>query len=102
MSHLLPELAAGNLLGTFLDAVRSRWSTYDILAHWQQGEFHHDIVLQVESRRELPGDVLVVATNCNGGIKEVLCTPSLPDRWGLWKLRCPDNAEFDGEPPLIL
>ena len=40
------------------------------------------------------GDVLVVATNCNGGIKEVLLFDDVPDRWALWADRCPDNADF--------
>jgi hypothetical protein len=46
---------------------------------------------------ELPGRVLVVATNCNGGIKEVLCFAALPDRGALWHHRCPDAPDFDGE-----
>jgi len=39
----------------------------------------------------------VVTTNCNGGVKEVLCFASLPDRGALWHLRCPENAEFVGD-----
>jgi hypothetical protein len=41
--------------------------------------------------------VLVVATNCNGGIKEVLALADVPDRLALWHHRCPAVAEFFGE-----
>lgn len=35
-------------------------------------------------------DVLrVIATDCNGGVKEVLGFETLPDRWALWHRRCP-------------
>jgi hypothetical protein len=69
---------------------------YELVDHWQQGEFHHDTVLALRS-----GGFLVVATNCNGGIKEVLRFDSLPDRWALWHNRCPQNAEFAGALPAI-
>jgi hypothetical protein len=46
---------------------------------------------------ELPGRVLVVATNCNGGIKEVFCFTDVPDRSALWHHRCPALPEFVGE-----
>ncbi len=41
--------------------------------------------------------MLVVATNCNGGVKEVLCFADVPDRSALWHDRCPDVAGFAGE-----
>jgi len=47
------------------------------------------------SRGELPAPVLVVATNCNGGVKEVLCFDELPDRLALWHARCPENRDSD-------
>jgi hypothetical protein len=51
---------------------------------------------------ELPGSILVVATNCNGGVKEVLAFDEVPDRYALWHFRCPENPEFDGLlPPLL-
>ena len=53
-------------------------------------------------RAALPGRILVVATNCNGGVKEILCFDSLPDRGALWHHRCPDNDEFAGELPPVL
>jgi hypothetical protein len=68
----------------------------DMLHHWQQGEFHHDIVLSVHRPGALPGPVLVVATNCNAGVKELLCFAEIPDRDALWHWRCPDNPEFAG------
>jgi hypothetical protein len=46
--------------------------------------------------------VLVVATNCNGGVKELLSFDSVPERNALWHSRCPDNPEFSGTiPPLL-
>jgi hypothetical protein len=91
------ELAATLALGSLLDRVRQRWGSYELVDHWQQGEFHHDTVLRVPAGADpLPGPVLVVATNCNGGVKEVLCFADLPDRRALWHARCPDNPEFAG------
>ena len=61
------------------------------------------MVLRVPlARTSLGGDVLVVATNCNGGVKEVLSFDHVPDRLALWHWRCPDNPEFAGDlpPPL--
>ena len=45
--------------------------------------------------------MLVVATNCNGGVKEVLCFRDAPDRWALWHHRCPNVADFAGELALL-
>jgi hypothetical protein len=84
-------------LGALLEAVGRDHGGYELLAHWKQGEFHHDLVLRVRHRAGLPGDVLVVATNCNGGLKELLCFAAPPDRYALWHARCPDNPEFSGE-----
>jgi hypothetical protein len=90
------------VLGALLDEVRRTMGEFELLDHWQQGEFHHDVVLRVEPERRLPGPFLVVATNCNGGVKEVLCFAERPDRGALWKHRCPDSAEFSGTLPPIL
>ncbi|MFO0736065.1 MAG: hypothetical protein U0270_09305 [Labilithrix sp.] len=92
----IQRLAQTMMLGALLDEVRSRHETYEVLAHWKQGEFHHDVVLKVDDH------VLVVATNCNGGVKEVLAFADVPDRWALWHWRCPDVADFSGELPLLL
>ena len=90
------HLAKSLMLGALLDEVRDRHRSYEVLAHWQQGEFHHDVVLKVDDH------VLVVATNCNGGVKEVLAFAGVPDRWALWHWRCPNIADFSGELPALL
>jgi hypothetical protein len=94
---LASELVLGALLSRLANA-----GGYDLVDHWQQGEFHHDIVIRVPTEMGLPGSFLVVATNCNGGVKEVLCFAELPDRWALWHHRCPANPEFSGAPLAIL
>lgn len=97
------EAIARNLaLGTLLSELRATCGGYEILDHWQRGEFHHDLLLRVNAEARLPGPVLVVATNCNGGVKEVLCFESPPDESALWHFRCPDSPEFAGAlPPLL-
>jgi len=98
METVLERLATTLVLGSLLDELTARYGSYDLVAHWRQGEFHHDIVLQLPAtaRGDLPGAVLVVATNCNGGIKEVLVFESVPDRLALWHHRCPDSPDFEG------
>lgn len=127
------ELADMLMLGPLLERLRERYGHYQLLDHWTQGEFHHDLVLQIDGllsvvsegpvvserptlsqrtgsqrpaggsqRPGLPGPVLVVATNCNGGVKEVLCFATPPSRSALWSHRCPDNPEFEGELPQLL
>ena len=96
--NTVESLAQNLALGSLLDDLRARFGGYEILDHWQQGEFHHDLVLKVVRTSALPGPVLVVATNCNGGVKEVLCFDRMPSRGGLWHDRCPENPEFEGEP----
>jgi hypothetical protein len=97
------EAIAQNLgLGALLFDLRVTFGGYEVLEHWQRGEFHHDLLLRVEPHGHLPGPVLVVATNCNGGVKEVLCLESPPDEAALWHHRCPDAPEFSGAPPAIL
>jgi hypothetical protein len=99
MDDLVAQLARYLVLGALLDEVKRLFGGYDLVAHWTQGEFHHDVVLRLpdSAASVLPGRVLVVATNCNGGVKEVLAFSDLPDRHALWHHRCPDIAEFDGE-----
>jgi hypothetical protein len=91
-------LARCLVLGALLDEVQRRFGGYDLVAHWTQGEFHHDIVLRLpeSAAAVLPGRVLVVATNCNGGVKEVLAFADVPDRHALWHHRCPEIPEFLG------
>lgn len=95
MDDPVAALAGELSLSDLFDRLRRDHGGYDLLDHWTQGEFHHDLVLAVSSSR-LPGPVLVVSTNCNGGVKEVLCFAAPPDRWALWHHRCPDNPEFSG------
>lgn len=91
------------VLGALLTRLRERFGRYELLAHWKQGEFHHDIVLRLaEPPEPRGGRILVVATNCNGGVKEVLALPEVPERDALWHARCPDNPEFTGTLPAIL
>jgi len=99
---MFQELVQQLSLGSLLRELDISLGGYEIVDHWQQGEFHHDLVLRVPSARSLPGPILVVATNCNGGVKELLCLPSVPERGALWHHRCPDSPEFSGELPPIL
>ena len=98
------RLAAHLVLGALLDDLTARFGGYELVAHWTQGEFHHDVVLRLPAvaGAASTGAVLVVATNCNGGIKEVLCFAEVPDRRALWHHRCPAAPEFDGELAPIL
>lgn len=90
-------LATTHTLGDLLVQLTKQHRGYDLVAHWKQGEFHHDLVLRAHEQGSLPGAFLVVATNCNGGVKEVLCFAHIPERYALWHMRCPDNPEFSGE-----
>jgi hypothetical protein len=98
------RLARLLVLGSLLAELVERFGGYELVAHWTQGEFHHDLVLRLPDVAEvdLPGRVLVVATNCNGGIKEVLSFAEVPDRSALWHHRCPDVREFQGQLSPIL
>jgi hypothetical protein len=99
----IQTLADQLTLGGLLDELRRASGSYELLDHWQQGEFHHDTVLRVDpSRAGVPGPILIVATNCNGGVKEVLCLGEVPARAALWHGRCPENPEFVGQAPEIL
>lgn len=99
----IQQLAQQLTLGALLEEVRRLAGRYDLLDHWQQGEFHHDTLIGVDhAKADLPGPILVVATNCNGGVKEVLCFAERPNRYAVWHRRCPSNPEFAGElPPLL-
>lgn len=104
MADLVDRLARSLVLGALLDELTVRFGGYELVSHWTQGEFHHDVVLRLPdaAERELPGRVLVIATNCNGGIKEVLSFAEVPGRRALWHHRCPDVHDFDGELAPIL
>jgi hypothetical protein len=93
------RLANTLVLGALLEDVRLAYGSFELLDHWTQGEFHHDLVLRVPAGvSDLPGRVLVVATNCNGGVKEVLCFHEPPARASLWSMRCPANPDFPAPP----
>ena len=100
--RLLEELAENLALGSLLNDVKQRFGSYELVDHFTQGEFHHDVLVKVASAGpSLPGPYLVIATNCNGGVKEVLCFSEAPTASALWHWRCPDVAEFSGDlPPL--
>jgi hypothetical protein len=102
MNAFVGELSQRLGLDGLLAPVSERCGPYDLLDHWQQGEFHHDLVVRVAAKPHLPGEILLVATNCNGGVKEILNFDQMPDRWALWHHRCPDNPEFAGILPPIL
>ncbi len=90
------------VLGNLLATLHKRFGAYELVDHWRQGEFHHDIILRVSERKTLPGPILAIATNCNGGVKEVLCFDAIPTRSALWHWRCPRVSEFAGALPAIL
>ena len=90
---LITELAETLMLGGLLELLRERVGGYELLAHWEQGEFHHDVVLALPEGAATFG-YLVVATNCNGGVKEVLAFTTPPDRDTLWHWRCPRAPDF--------
>jgi hypothetical protein len=98
------HLARCLVLGPLLEELTRRLGSYELVAHWTQGEFHHDVVLLLPPAAlpELPGRVLVVATNCNGGIKEVLSFAEVPNRAALWHQRCPQVPDFAGDLAPIL
>ncbi len=99
MITALDELAQTLVLGTFIEKLSRRYGGFELVDHWRQGEFHHDLVMRVPANAtDLPGTVLVVSTNCNGGIKELLAFDEVPDRRALWSYRCPRS----GEPPAPL
>ncbi len=104
MADPLARLAGHLVLGALLDDLSTRLGGYELVAHWTQGEFHHDVVLRLPhpAGSGSPGPVLVVATNCNGGIKEVLAFAEVPDRRALWHHRCPDVRDFEGKLAPIL
>jgi hypothetical protein len=98
----LQALADTMVLGNLLESLRKRFGAYDLVDHWKQGEFHHDVIVRVHERKALPGKILAIATNCNGGVKEVLCFHEIPGRSALWHWRCPRVSEFSGSLPALL
>ena len=103
MSTIVQELAETLVLGALLERLKASHYEYEVLEHHRQGEFHHDVVLHVSKvPQALPGAFLVVSTNCNGGVKEVLCFDERPSVEALGHRRCTDVEEFVGELPVAL
>lgn len=105
MHAYLDSLACQLVLGDLLAELKRRHGGWELVAHWKQGEFHHDVVLRLPGSTLGDADhppVIVVATNCNGGVKEVLAFNDVPDRYALWHHRCPYEPEFNGELAPIL
>ncbi|MCP4498745.1 MAG: hypothetical protein GY822_02115 [Deltaproteobacteria bacterium] len=98
---MLAEVAAGGLPGLALDQLLKTCGTYELLEQWKQGGFYHDVVI----RAYFPigqlalSSLVIISTNCNGGVKEVLAFADLPDRYALWNARCPENDDFEGDLP---
>jgi hypothetical protein len=42
-------------LGSLLADLRTQFGGYEIVDHWQRGEFHHDLLLRVDAQGQLPG-----------------------------------------------
>ncbi len=89
----LDSLGTELSLGDLLARLGREHGGYELRAHYQQGEFHHDVVVRVLEPGALPGTHLVVSTNCNGGVKEVLALDGEPSSDALWHHRCP-SGEF--------
>jgi hypothetical protein len=91
MSYL-DDLSESLVLGELLTRLVKRYGAFELVAHWMQGEFHHDVVLRVRVPEGL-GDasILVVATNCNAGVKELLAFDEVPSRAALWDFRLGDR-----------
>lgn len=103
MTNILEGFAEHLGLGALLNELQRTVGVAEHVHHWKQGEFHHDLVLRLtDAAHTLPGSVLVVSTNCNGGVKELLCLDAIPERGALWHHRCPENPEFSGALPPVL
>jgi hypothetical protein len=85
MSYL-DMLSESLVLGDLLTQLVKRYGTFELVAHWMQGEFHHDVVLRMPENTGDPR-ILVVSTNCNAGVKELLAFDDVPSREALWQFR---------------
>jgi hypothetical protein len=100
-AQLIESLARHLALGSLLDAIRERFGGYNLVEHYTQGEFHHDVIIKLPDQAA-PCVYLVIATNCNGGVKELLAFAELPSANALWHWRCPEVPEFSGVLPALL
>jgi hypothetical protein len=100
--YLIDQLAGTLVLGSLLDELVRVYGRYELLAHWQQGEFHHDLLIGLpETAAPLAGCVLMVSTNCNGGVKEVALFSEMPDRHAVWAHRCAAPGAHIAELPIL-
>jgi hypothetical protein len=84
----LARLTRSLVLGDLLAELIRLHGGFELVEHWTQGEFHHDVVLRLPPGALASGSsVLVVATNCNGGVKELLAFDDVPSRRALWDYR---------------
>ena len=91
MSYL-HTLGESLVLGDLLDKLVKRFGAFELVTHWTQGEFHHDVVLRLGEDRDAEPPILIVSTNCNGGVKELLAFDVLPSREALWNYRLGDAS----------
>lgn len=103
MHSYVESLAAQLVLGDVLHELRRRHSQWELVAHWEQGEHHHDLVIRLpnDAGAEHPA-VLVIATNSNGGVKEVYAFDEVPERTALWHYRCPEIVQYVEPLPALL
>jgi hypothetical protein len=83
------------VLGDVLNALKRDFGGFEIIDHWSQGELHHDLVVRLATG-DLGGEILVISTNCNGGVKELITLDDVPDQSALWHWRCPALPQFQG------
>ena len=87
----LARLTRSLVLGDLLAELIRLHGGFELVEHWTQGEFHHDVVLRLPpgalAAASPARSVLVVATNCNGGVKELLAFDEVPSRRALWDYR---------------
>jgi hypothetical protein len=84
----LARLTRSLVLGDLLAELIRLHGGFELVEHWTQGEFHHDVVLRLPpGALAAAASVLVVATNCNGGVKELLAFDDVPSRRALWDYR---------------
>lgn len=88
ITTIAEEVAKHLTLGDALNCIKNTYGDYQLIDHWKQGEFHHDVVVRAIDK------FFIISTNCNGGVKEVLVFDEFPNRNGLWNFRCPNNQEF--------
>jgi hypothetical protein len=89
-------------LGDLLKRMVALFGGYRLCDHRQQGEFHHDLIFEISRGQNAPPRFLLVATNCNGGVKELILFEQLFNLEALWHWRCPANPEFSGLLPDIV